>query len=106
MIKSRYAREKFYNAIRTLAVGHGDVRSRLKHAYLYNLIHIREEHLPEKFHKDLNWIKKKMTSKGPYLGTDNRIIKGSVKWTMSCIRNTTGGKIADKIFDIWAGLES
>jgi hypothetical protein len=47
-MKNPYPNEKFSNALYGLVVGTGSLQERVCDAYMYNLLHVRTEHLPEK----------------------------------------------------------
>jgi hypothetical protein len=97
-----YAKEKLYEAILALAIGQGDVRSRLYPAYLC-VAGLREDDFPKEFQKDWAWIMRELTKYGPTYKPNGDLWYGSVENTLRNIRNSTGRKIAEKIFDIgWA----
>ncbi|MFQ5544050.1 MAG: hypothetical protein ACE5FY_06830 [Nitrospiria bacterium] len=87
----------------SLATGRGDVRSRLKTAYMGFWV-LTEDHFPEEFRDDWKWIKNQLTKFGPlYDNSGERLISYPVEHTLSRIKNKTGQKIAEKIFYIgWA----
>lgn len=85
--------------MRTLATGKGDVRGRLLGAFM-SLHTLDEEDFPEELKKDWVWIIKQLTKFGPVLDHKGEVRRGSVENTMSKIKNTTGSKIAGRIFDI------
>jgi hypothetical protein len=98
-----YAYEKFSNALRSLAVGPGDVRRRLHSAYL-NFHLVRTKHLPEQLQDDFAWVMHQLTKFGPKIGRDGHLLRGSVDETLSRIRNSTGTKIAERIQHIYLEL--
>jgi hypothetical protein len=82
-----------------LATGKGDVRGRLLGAF--NSIHtLNDEDFPEEFRKDWAWIMNQLTKAGPILDNNGKVWRGSAENTLSKIRNATGTKIANKIFEI------
>lgn len=91
MTQYSYAREKMGLAMFTLAIGKGDVRSRLRDVYCM-IFRLRQNDFPEEYQKDWKWIIKQLTK------------FGSVKNTLNRIKNTTGEKIAEKVFNIGWGL--
>ncbi len=98
-----YAYEKFSDAIRSLAIGPGDVRQRLRSAYLH--FHpVREKHLPEHLQNDYQWVLQQLTRFGPATGRDGKVLRGSMDETLSRIRNSTGTKIAERILHIYHQL--
>ena len=99
MARYNYAQEKLYVAMRSLATGPGDVRARLVDAFM-SFHTLEEDDLPPKYRKDWKWINTQLTKHGPIYDYKGRVRKGAVENTMSKIRNSTGRKIAMKLFDI------
>lgn len=83
----------------TLATGRGDVRARLLGAFM-SFHTLNEDDFPEKYKKDWEWIMKQLTKCGPLLDHKGDVWRGSVENTMNKIKNSTGEKIAEKIFNI------
>jgi hypothetical protein len=98
-----YAYEKFTSALGTLAVGPGNVRTRLRAAY-YHIYSVREEHLPNHLHTDYEWILQQLLRYDPVTDRDGNIIRGSLDETLGRIRNSTGVKIAERILRIYHQL--
>lgn len=100
MSDSYYALEKLNQAVRLLAIGEGDVRSRLNEAYL--VFHpVQERDFPDHLKKDWMWICEQLTRfEPPYEG------RGRVEYTLSKIQNRTGRKIAERIVTLYHELES
>lgn len=46
-MKYGYSYEKMSNAVHTLAVGLGSLQQRIADAYLYSIIHVKRDELPE-----------------------------------------------------------
>ena len=101
-----YAIEKLTNALRCLATLPGDVRTRLTVAH--QCFHtLQELDFPSHLHKDWRWITQQLTRYGPVLDDKGEVRQGSVQHTMRRIRNSTGCKIANKIYEIyWAISEN
>lgn len=99
MNRYSYAQEKLYHAMLTLATSGGDVRSRLLSAFM-SLHTLGVDDFPSEYQKDWSWIMKELTKYGPLLDHKGEPLRGSVENTMKRIKNTTGEKIARKIFDI------
>lgn len=117
-----YAIGQFSEAVRILATGDGDVRSRLLHVWRGPLIVLRSEHLPEKLRKDFLWIDKqlhKFNEDKPiqhnilkmWEKTDPRFKKNytqlypdPVEATLNRIKNGTGLKIAKRIYSVYSSL--
>jgi hypothetical protein len=85
--------------MRTLATGKGDVRDRLLGAYM-SFHTLNEKDFPEEFKKDWAWVMKQLTKYGPLRDYKGDVWLGSVENTMNRIRNSTGERIAKKIFDL------
>jgi len=122
MLKNKvdyYVREKFSDAIRILATGPGDVRSRLLRVWRGPLYMITPEKMPSKHRDDLTWIinqlhrykedwpgqlsnlKKKEIIDPTFRGKYSHLYPDQVEATLSRITNKTGAKIASRIFDIY-----
>ena len=95
-----YIREKLNISIEQLATGKGNVRERLKTAYM-TFHTLQKEDFPSELQKDWEWIINQMTKFGPVLGEDESILQGSVENTMHRIKNLTGEKIAKRIFMLY-----
>ena len=91
-----YANAKLLDAIYCLAIGHGDVRSRLLWAF-QQLWPIPRSKLPNDIKTKYDWIIKQLTKyKNPYENMD----MSDAEYTLSRIRNRTGAKIAQKIWEL------
>lgn len=119
-----YAREKFVEAVRILAVGRGDVRERLNVVFSGPLYPITAEHLPPDLQEDYKWLLKRLSKftvacKWSYEAcrknglTDSQIeerfpdlFQVSVEATLSRIKNKTGAQIAERIYSIYTEFES
>jgi hypothetical protein len=93
--------ERVYLAVKHLCTGRGDVRKRLVGA-INALSPLRAREFPEELQKDFEWV---MTESTKY---KSKITKneGSIEATMKRIRNSTGEKIAVKIFNIYSGFQN
>lgn len=92
--------ERLYLATKQLATGSGDVRKRLQ-AAVVTLLPLQEQEFPEELRKDFRWVISQSTkyqSKMPE-------IRGDLEGTMRRIRNSTGQRIAERIFDIYSRLQ-
>ena len=92
--------ERLYLAVLHLSVGKGDVRSRLI-TVGDDLFPLLETDFPEELQDDFKWVQMQMTkyeSKYPQFS-------GDVEVTMRRIKNSTGQKIAEKIFEIYARVQ-
>ena len=97
-MSSRYSRahEKFSDAVYRLATGEKDVRDRLRRAYTpLNRLHANE--LPADLQEEWGAILREMTKLGPERWRDE-IVDSAINHTMSRIRNSTGRKLAERIY--------
>ncbi len=98
--RSSYALEKFSSAVRALATGPGDVRSRLLGAYL--IFHtVGREDLPSSLRRDFQWIVRMLTRREPRWKDGGRL-----QAPLARMQNRTGARIARKIVDIEYAFES
>ena len=103
--RSSYALEKLSLAVHYLAVGPGDVRQRLKTAYMEFHV-VSEDDFPEHLRDDWQWIIAQLIRFGPVRHADGTIFVGALENTLSRIKNSTGAKIAERIVSLQAELES
>ena len=96
-----YALEKFRSAVELLVTSPGDVRSRLLVAF-EELMPVRAADLPEHLRPDFEWIKESLTHRQPE-GSGKYI--GRLGATVGRMRNKTGVKIAQRIYDVQLRLE-
>ena len=92
----RYA-EKLRSATYFLAVGEGDVRDRLRRAYK-ELRSLSNSDIPPHVREEWASILSALTRLGPELDSDGSAWQTSVDHTLSRIRNSTGRKIAERIW--------
>jgi hypothetical protein len=91
-------------AIRDLACGEGNVRSRLIEMYVSTDFHILdEEHFPEELMSDWSFIIHALTKQGEKKVGLKTI--HPVHNTMDKIMNKTGVKIAEKIYELKEKIE-
>ena len=89
--RALHALEKFSDAVRTLAVGPGDVRPRLLTASL-GFHTVRAEDLPGSLRRNLRWIERMLTRCAPRWKSEGR-----VQASLAQMQNRTGARIARKI---------
>lgn len=92
-----YALQKLELSVIDLAVGEGDVRSRLSNIYYDHLHVLREQDFPDEFKREWASIDKALNAKGPRIDQDGEVYVGSLSNTLNRIRNKTGAKIASDI---------
>lgn len=96
-----YAKEKLNSAIKILAIGKGDVRSRLWDAYL--VFHtLQESNFPHEFIKDYKWIMSELTKFNP---DEDYTEEGIVPATLRRIKNSTGSKIALRLYELNSSID-
>jgi len=99
-----HAHQKLALAVHALAVGAGDVRSRLRNAFL--ILHvIHERDFPEALKGKWRWIDSQVTKFGPREDETGHIYMGSIDNTLGRIKNATGTKIAAAIVALEGDLE-
>ena len=101
---NKRAREKLRGAVHRLAVGEGDVRSRLVSAH-WLLKQLSARDLPAELHEPWRLIMSELTKRGPVVGADGELWTPACKNTMSRIRNSTGRQIAEKIYSLHTDIE-
>lgn len=73
--------------------------------YAYQEFHpLTEEHFPNDLKGEWRSIYESITKYGPKLNYKGEVVVGSVENTMTRIRNKTGAKIANKIFNLFYEL--
>ena len=90
-------REKFSAAIYRLAVAEGDVRSRLLSAYRI-LRTLQDEEFPPQLRDEWIQVKAAITRLGPQVDQQGVAGKSDADYTLSKIKNSTGRKIAERIY--------
>ena len=95
----QYASEKFSQAVYYLAVGEGDVRSRLRNAY-QEFHTVRGDELPAELRPCFEWICHELTKRPEKFPGQGRLDA-----TLARIRNSTGSKIAKRIYDFHEQIE-
>lgn len=89
-----YAQSKFCEAVHSLAVGGGDVRNRLRSAYI--IIHvIRPKDLPSPLNAHMAWILNQLTWRPRRYQWE-----GALDATTAQMKRKTGSCIAERIFDM------
>ena len=94
-----YARDKLRTALRDMATAPGEVRERLKSAFM--IIHVvRPDDLPAPLRPHLSWIYDQLTCRpARYEG------EGTLDATLAQMRRSTGTKIAERLQDLLDALE-
>ena len=102
-MRYKRCRERFTLAIRLLAIGEGDVRSRLRFAYKH-LRRLSPHEVPPFAKTEFRNILSSLTQRGTARGTDGTIYKTALDHTLSRMRNSTGRDIAVRIFELHAAI--
>lgn len=99
-IRYHYAIEKLSQAIRFLAVGEGDVRERLRTAYI-GFHTLKDDDFPDDLRKDWQWVMKMLTRE------KQEMIRGygTVHASLYKMKNKTGSKIAKTLLQLLDALE-
>lgn len=92
--------ERVYLAVEHLCIGQGDVRKRLQIA-VATLLPLQEEEFPSELREDFNWVISQSTK---YPSEDPKF-RGNLEETMLRIKNSSGQKIAERIFHIYSNLQ-
>lgn len=92
--------ERVYIAVEQLCTGQGDVRKRLRNAIMI-LLPLQGSDFPACIQKDFEWVIRESTkykSEYPQCRDDLEV-------SMMRIRNSTGEKIARKIFNMYSAIQ-
>lgn len=64
---------------------------------------LKESDFPHDLQAEWRWVLKELTKSGPMKDSEGKVLVGSVENTMKKIRNSTGSKIASRIYELyWA----
>ena len=99
-IRAESVVERVYLAVKHLCTGRGDVRNRLVGAVM-TLLPLQISEFPEELQDDFDWVISQSTKYESQLPEH----EGSIEATMRRIRNSTGEKIAERIFRIYARIQ-
>lgn len=97
------AKSALSSVVEILSTYPGDIRSRLKCAFP-EIDSIVTDNLPDEFVDDWKYIMCGLKKFGPKYDSLGRVCTGSVEHTMNRIKNSTGTKIADRIYYIYYEL--
>lgn len=92
--------ERVYFAIQQLCTETGDVRKRIQIAVM-TLLPLRTLDFPTCLQQDFDWVIHESTK---YKSPDPQF-RGDLEFTMTRIRNSTGKKIAQRIFHIYSTIQ-
>ncbi|RJF95813.1 hypothetical protein [Noviherbaspirillum saxi] len=94
-----YVNEKLSAAVHALAVGEGDVRSRLITAYMC-FSTLRTADFPSELQSDYEWIMGELTKEDPVVDYNGDNYKGSVEATLGKMQNRTAAHIAARVYSL------
>lgn len=100
-----YALEKLSAGTHALAVGRGDVRDRLRAAYL-EFYPVQERDFPDHLKEKWRWIKSELTKFKSVTDESGKVLQGAADHTLSRIKNSTGQQIAEAIVSLQSELEN
>ena len=87
----------FENAVHDLAVGEGDLKSRIINASR-KIYRVKREDLPiDELREDYDWINEQFTSKEPIRGEKGNVISGQLEESLYKKRSSTLQLIAERI---------
>lgn len=92
--------ERVYLAVKHLCTARGDVRQRLVGA-VWTLLPLQAHAFPPHLQKDFDWIVEQSTKYQSQIPQ----YQGNLEATMKRIRNSTGEKIAARIFELYASIQ-
>jgi hypothetical protein len=99
-----YAHQLLSQTVDCLAIGPGDVRSRLLKAYdIFNPLTVK--HFPEHLGSEFAWVERQLNRHSPYLNPDGTTRKGSVEVSLSRMKNSTGSKIAQTLLHLHRAID-
>lgn len=94
-------KERVYLAVKELCIGGSDVRGRLIISVNILMI-LNPEEFPEDIKEDFNWVIQQSTK----YKSDMPEYKSNLETTMNRIKNSTGEKIAEKIFRMYSRIQN
>ena len=100
-IAAESVKQRVFLAVQDLCVGEGDVRTRLIVA-IDTLMALSPSEFPEDLRKDFEWVMQQSTKYESDIPEHRR----NLEVTMKKIRNSTGKKIAEKIFKIYSDIQN
>ena len=98
-----YAMGKLHEAVHALAVGKGDVRSRLIEAHRI-LYPVSQNDFPKDLVDDWIWIEKEWTKSGPKLRPDGTVFTDEFKNTLDRMKNAERVEVATRILSLAEAL--
>ena len=99
-MKDYYASEKFSSAVRGMAVSPKSIQHRLADAYVYNLIHVEDDKVPEEIQADFRKLKERLRDVAPLAG------EGGIQPMSSNMSDDEARTLASQIVDMYFQVES
>lgn len=99
-MKNTYPHEKFSSAISSMATSPKSIQDRVADAFVYNLIHLKSEDLPEAIRYRFTEMTKKLTSAEPIAS------EGSVSATTNQMTTDDAIEVATEILGMADAVES
>jgi hypothetical protein len=103
---SRYALEKLNNIVYSLATHPGPIKQRLHSAIIPYLFVLRNEDFPGELAAEWEWIKSRLTRKGPLRNPNGEVYLDAVANTFYRIHSTTVAEIARRIWELRSQLKA
>jgi len=104
-MKYEYVKNRVAGAVFELCTGAGDVRSRLLSAHT-EISMLVENQFPNELLGLWHEIHRMLTKHGAALDFEGKISEGAVSNTLRKIKNSTGVKIAKKLYELHKQLQS
>ena len=92
--------QRVFQAVECLCTAPGDVRTRLRWAVMI-LLPLQVQEFPEHLQGDFDWIRSQSTKY-----KSERPHEGDLEATMRRIKNSTGEKIAERIFKLYSEIQN
>jgi hypothetical protein len=102
-MKHGYAKSELREVIKTLVMGEKDVRKRL--ISIASMVKLNENDFPVELKEEWKWIIFNLTKKEPLYLSNGEMQLSSIENTMRSIHNSTGSKIAERIFQLYLKLQ-
>jgi len=104
VMKYNYAKRLIDEATHELCTGPNDVRSRLKSAYEHIYV-LNEKNFPDDLKDKWTNIHSELSKFGPWNNSEGKQIEGAIPHTLRRIKNSTGSKIANLIWELYEELK-
>ena len=101
LMAAESVKQRVFLAVQELCIGEGDVRARLIVA-IGTLMPLNSFEFPKSLNRDFEWIMEQSTK----YKSDLPEYQSDLETTMKKIRNSTGKKIAERIFKIYSEIQS